>query len=285
MKKIVYFSLLFVFCSALSKDQNLNSSRMEGMAGAGMSILDVSNVSRNPASIGSNRILKSGDFDLRVQTTYKPNLLHEDIHENAVWIGSSLKSWIHCGFSVQQMRFSKIYYENSFAIALARNIGPRFYLGFSVVYNLNKLLNYNHVQNWNGHVGVLYIINEKLSLSFLGQNLLEDSFKVSQYDEGSPSFGIGSAYILSSSLRWVLDGYWHGLIQKSTYSNSRIEIRTGLEYSILPQTLWIRIGWKNSPVSQYFGIGYRKSNFSFDLSFGNYGRLGIVPQIDLGYVH
>lgn len=262
-----------------------NSGRMMAMAGAGLASIDITHISTNPAGILQRRA-SDGDLpDFLVQMAYKPNLLHDDVHENAIWVARSLKDWIHVGASFKQLRFHRTYYENIWSLALTRSFGRDFGLGISIDRSIRKVSGFASQAGWDLNVGSRSDLSSNWKLGIAVQGLIGSvSGEYMDFSNRfSPTGTVGVQCQLFPALNWVFDCTWrsHALVPQK--GSTRLALKTGFEYDILQDTLWLRAGWRSNPVGQFFGLGYRWNNFGIDLAFGNTGRTGMVPQIDLSY--
>lgn len=268
MYKLLAIFFLFPFCLCAGNDNYPVGASQAGMAGCGLTTVDIWGAGHNQATLA---FLDKPSFGLFAENRYA-------LSEMGLQAGAFAYPTASGTFAISLSHFGYEFYNESKAgVAFAKSFGPRFATGIQIGY-VNT-----HFGDIYGNVGVpvaeLGFFAEPYKNLFIGVHIFNlTRSKMAEYnDERLPTIlRAGLGYKLSERIFLAAE------TQKDMVNP--MQFRTGIEYLFMEQ-LYIRTGVSTSPQANQisFGLGYKTQRIRADIAFSTHQVLGISPHIGFVY--
>jgi hypothetical protein len=258
--------LQILICS-LTHAQEADSPRINGLAGAGITLSDHWSVLNNPAGIANENQFAAG---AGVQRNY----LLRELDKEYFSMVFPLKTIGVAGLAFSQYGYT-LYKQQQLSLCWSRSLARLIAFGFTV--------NYNQIQIGEGYgkknlvkfkAGFQYSLTRELHLAATIHNPLRS--KLSDFnDERTPAvFSMGLSYDFSKKLKIIAEGN-HG-------SDIPVLFRGGLEYLPYPNFI-LRGGLCGAPLTGAFGFGFIRKKMQFEISVSHHPQLGYSPSVSISY--
>ena len=255
----------YIFISFLGYSQQVIGSRAMALGGNGILLNDAWSVLSN---VGNTPLIN----EIQVATSYSvPYLVSEFQQQAFVGVVPLKKGGI--SFS-GQFSGKDLFRQQKIACGYGMKLSDKFTIGVGLNYQQLRVQNYGVNSMLTVDLGLVGIINEKLSvaaslLSVGGNNSIENQ-------ERFPSiFQIGARYQIQKQLQMYFT------LDKS--SNSKVNYRIGLEYEAFKNG-WFRTGAILNAKTIAFGFGYELPvKLRLDIGSQWQQTLGWTPTIGLIY--
>lgn len=262
--------LFFLFATLISHAANENfpvGATQAGMAGCGLTRVDVFAVNHNPGALA---YLKGPSLGLFAENRFVvPELnLQSGAFALPTKSGVFALNVTHFGYS--------LYNESKFGLAFAKSFGKRFAMGIQLAY-LNT-----HFGEDYGNKGVpiaeIGFLSEPYDNLFIGVHVFNlTRSKIADYnDEKLPTIIRAGAGLKLSERLLINAEAEKDLTLKPTY-------RAGMEYLFMEQ-LYLRLGASANPNQISFGLGYKTKKLRADIAFSTHQVLGISPHVGFVYM-
>ncbi|WP_028295579.1 hypothetical protein [Olivibacter sitiensis] len=205
---------------------------------------------------------------------HQRHFMNDDISTNGLLLGLPIGNSA-LGLQLANYGVDGLYSETRVGMAYARQFGPNLSMGTQLNFHQLQISRYVNTKVYSLDLGVRYLVNERWSLGLAGGNLANAAYEAEWAAELPMRLRLGAAYAMSPELLLVAD-------QVYSPNESRHDFRLGLEYSISNLVL-IRGGTALNPFMHFMGLGLHGNQFQLDFSSAIHRRLGVSPQIVLGY--
>ncbi|WP_131537155.1 PorV/PorQ family protein [Pedobacter nototheniae] len=263
--KIYSFLLILLSTSSLFAQNNLGP-RLTAMGNNGASTTDIWSLQANPAGI-------TGIVSPTISLNYIKHLFSNDVSTQALAVVIPLKKNF-VGLSFQRYGFSA-YSEMKIGFAYAKKFHNNLAIALNINYFQLKIINYGASNGFSVDIGLLYHLNEQLTLGAFVSNPSRQKYGSKEIEAKIPSnLNIGATYKTSDKL-----------LIASTITKilkEPIDVKVGLDYKIL-NILSLRAGLSIKPFKQYAGFGISYKKMLIDMATAYDPNLGYAPQIAIGY--
>jgi hypothetical protein len=263
---MTYRTLCLLFTLPLSTYGQVNPGpRITALGATGVALQDVWSLQANQAGLAA--ITRPV-----VSAAYKSEFFNSDLSTQSALIIFPYKGNVF-GISIQNYGFA-IYKEQRLAIAYAKNFGNTVFASLDFNYHQIKIRQYGSIQTYSFEAGLQCLPTDKL---VIGGHITNPG--LSNYQDNlnmiiPVSIEFGISYTFTSKV--LLNS---GIIKTL---GSTTDIRTGLEYSMIPG-LDFRGGFSANPFRQYAGFGCIYNRFHLDMAASSHAALGYSPQIAISY--
>lgn len=257
------FILLLISCESLA--QTYVGPSYQAMGQTGTALEGIYSLTANPAGLaGLNRI--------GVHLGYQYHFLSTDITTQAALLGvpTRLGTW---GLAVRRYGIDGAYHDTRSGFAFARRFGPRLSAGMSASYHQLYIPKYLSVYSFAVDMGIQYHFNQGSMIGFQYTNVGHADYGTTVYGTIPSFMKIGFSYPLASVLVTADLAY--------RFQNS-LSGHLGIAYGI-GEVFCLRGGLSVNPMRQHAGFGVRWQRFIFDTAATFHQRLGVSPQIGVGY--
>ncbi len=257
--------LIFLLISYESFAQAYVGPSYQAMGQTGTALRGIYSITANPAGL-------AGLEDIAMRVGYQHHFFSTDITTQAALLGipTRLGTW---GMVVRRYGMDGAYHDTKAGFAFARRFGPRLSAGMSASYHQLYIPNYLSVYSFAVDMGIQYRLEQGSTLGLQYTNVGNVDYGAAVYG-AIPSFvKVGFSYplamvTLAADLAYRLE---HGLSG-----------HLGVAYWI-GDILCLRGGWSVNPMQQHAGFGFRWQQFVFDAAATFHPRLGVAPEIGVGY--
>ena len=240
-----------------------------GMAGCGLTSVDIWGKSHNQATLG---FLKEPTLGLFAENRY-------GLSEMGLQAGAFAYPSESGTFALSVSHFGyELYNESKFGLAFAKSFGPKFSTGIQIGY-INT-----HFGDIYGNAGApvaeIGFYAEPVKNLFLGAHIFNlTRSKIAEYnDERLPTIiRAGLGYRLSERI------FISAETQKDLTTSA--VFRAGFEYLFM-ESLYVRTGLSASDNEQNqisFGLGYKTKRLRADIAFSTHQILGVSPHFGFVY--
>ena len=267
MKK--YFLLLLMIFPLIAAAQ-LENSISGSVSIAETSVADESQWAafHNPANLGYIQKTELGAtfenrFFIKALST---KIVQAAIPTDKINIGIALS---HFGFSV--------YHDILAGVALSRNYSDKFALGVSINYFTSYFVQESRYRGaLLGQIGANFNISENFNIGFNAFNPFLTNIKTETSVKKLPSvYSLGTRYFFAQNLAWRTQ------IDKDLNANYRFA--TGFDY-YFKDVFTIKLGiYDSNYLISCLGLGFRFSDFRFDINAEMHPQLGINTFAMLRY--
>ncbi|WP_262249248.1 hypothetical protein [Parapedobacter soli] len=237
----------------------------QAMGQAGTALQGIYSLTANPAGLAS--------LDhIAVNLGYQQHFLSADISTQAALLGgpTGLGVW---GVMLRRYGIDGAYHDTKANFAFAKQFGPRLSIGMSASYHQLYVPAYLSAYSLSVDVGVQCHLGQGGTIGLQYTNVSRADYGSTVYST-IPSFvRVGFSYPLSTATFTVDVAYRR---------ENRVGGHMGLAYWI-GDILCLRGGLSVNPMQQHAGFGIRWYRFLFDTAATFHPRLGMSPQIGLGY--
>jgi hypothetical protein len=166
-----------------------------------------------------------------------------------------------------------VYKEAQAGLAAAKRFGRHLSAGLQFNYlNVRIPEDPDNVQAFSFEGGLLWHLAENFSMG------VHYTHPFSQGDPSGmtdvPGFRIGECWHISEMVSWTCD------LEKQKAMSWLL--KSGLEFRPV-RSLFLRMGIRGFPFHPSGGVGFRFSNYSFDLAFSYFANLGFSPSASLTF--
>ena len=235
------------------------------MGQAGTALEGIYSITANPAGL-------AGLEDIAMSVGYEHHFFTTDITTQAALLGipTRLGTW---GMVVRRYGMDGAYHDTQAGFAYARRFGPHLSAGMSASYHQLYIPKYLSVYSFAVDMGVQYHFEQGSTLGLQYTNVGDADYGATVYGT-IPSFvKVGFSYPLAM-VTLAAD-----LAYRFEHSLSG---HLGIAYWI-GDVLCLRGGLSVNPMQQHAGFGFRWQQFVFDAAATFHPRLGMSPQIGVGY--
>lgn len=259
---------LFLCSALLVQGQNYPlGARQAGMAGCGVTTIDVWSAHHNQAALA---FLDKPAIGLFAENRY-------GLSELGLQAGTFAYPTASGTFGITLSHFGyELYNESKVGVSFAKSFGKRFATGIQIGY-VNKHFG-DLYGNQGAPVAEIGFFAEPYDNFFIGAHIFNlTRAKIADYnDERLPTIlRAGMGFKLSERLLIITEG------EKDL--TTKLLFRAGIEYLFLEQ-LYIRSGISSNPNEISFGIGYKTTRIRADIAFTTHQVLGISPHIGFIYL-
>lgn len=161
----------------------------------------------------------------------------------------------------------------AYALRLARNLTG----GVKLNYHSTRIAaeNYGRTGNITAELGVQMQVSKNVMVSSHLFNPFRARLNDFNDERLPTALRLGASYRISDEVYAALE-VEKDIEQKPTF-------RGGIEYQPV-DILYIRVGTSTEPTMFSFGLGFKFSNFQFDLAGSYHSLLGYTPQVSLTYL-
>lgn len=261
---ITFLTLFFITCSGFT--QNLTGARLVSMGNNNAAVNDTWNLTGNfnKNKPNSNPIIAIG---------YAKYFYQNELSTQSIKLVLPFKQH-EIGLSFQRYGIT-VYNEITAGASVAKNFGDQFSIGLRVNYHQLKIQNYGSALGFSVDAGVIYHLNNQLTIGFNINNPSKQTYNNSNVSIYLPSvFNVGIAYQAVSKI----------LIATTLTKNfnEKYDVGLGIDYKIL-EILSLRGGITIKPFKQYGGLGFDYKKFKLDLAVESDPYLGYSSQIGIAY--
>jgi hypothetical protein len=259
-----FFYILFILPLSIYGQIN-PGPRITALGVTGVALQDAWSMQANQAGLAA--IIKP-----MVSVAYKSEFFNPDLSTKSAVIIYPDRNNVF-GLSFQNYGFSA-YNEERIGIAYARNFGNTVFVALDFNFYQVKIPQYGSAQAYSFEAGIQFLPIDKL---IIGGHIANPNLSNYHYNLNTiipVSIEFGASYTFTDKLLFNT-----GIIKTL---NSTADVRTGLEYSMIP---WLKFrgGFSANPFRQYAGFGCKFANFYLDAAASTHSVLGYSPQIGISY--
>lgn len=243
--------------------------RSSGMGRASVALSDLWAICNNPAGLSTLKTSSAGIF-------YENRFMMKELGYKCAAAGVPLNFGV-IGVSAAQFGYSE-YNENKIGLAYSREFSPRLRLGIQLDYLMLKYADiYGSRQTFTFEMGLQSQITDKLCFGAYVFNPARVNIKASDDYKIPIVMRLGASYSITKDFVGVFE------IEDDT--DCGFSFRIGTEYRLI-DNFNIRAGVQTNPGIATFGIGYKVSFMTIDVSahmheiFGASMQAGLVFKID-----
>lgn len=242
------------------------SARFAGMGNAGLTLIDLWNVSGNQAGLAGLEHAVAGAY-------YQQHWLSPDLAMQGLAFALPVGKGT---FALSANSFGNdLYAQRTFGLAYAMKLSDGLRVGVQLDYlNLRLGDDYGSTSAITAELGVQAQLTERL---WIGAHLYNPNRATlgGPYDEKAPTvISAGLGYTFSDQV--VLTGEVSKDIDRSE------QYHAGIEYRPTP-ALFLRTGISTGPTKAHFGVGVRMGQLDLDLAAVMRSQLGLTPMVNLNY--
>lgn len=271
-----YQIVVCCFCSLLwwsatpCAAQKAQSARQIGLGGYAIAQRgDVGSLFSNPAGMG---------------VLDRPTLLlshryyhHQpDVSAQGLAIGTPTALGLFFGVSLFQYGLPEAYIHREAGVYLGRRFGPNLRIALGGTFRMLTIPGYVRHQDgqllFSAHLDMSSVLSIGLVLDGLSYNFTASDDNRHLRDPGVNARA-GIVYHFSDFLSLQMDLVYQ---QQDPFA-----VHGGLEYQLLPNWFWLRMGLRSSDLTPAGGLGVRWSRFRMDLGSDFHRHVGMSPQLDL----
>lgn len=268
MYKIILLALLFPLIATGGNDNYPVGASQAGMAGCGLTSVDIWSVHHNQAALG---YLSQPSMGLFAENRY-------GLKEMGLQAGAFAYPTASGTFGLSLSHFGyELYNESKVGLAFAKSFGSRFSTGIQIGY-INT-----HFGDLYGNAGApvaeLGFFAEPYKNLFIGAHIFNlTRSKIADYnDERLPT-------IIRAGLGLRLSERIFLATEAQKDIDNPAMFRAGIDYLFMEQ-LYVRAGILTSRQANQisFGLGYKTKRLRADVAFSTHQVLGISPHVGFVY--
>ncbi len=246
--------------------QNNLGPRLTAMGNNAAALTDVWSLQANAACI-------TGIKSPTIATSYVQHLVDTEIStQSAGFVFPYQNNFL--GISFQRYGFAA-YNDVKIGFAYAKKLSPQLALALNTNLHQLQISSYGSSNTFSVDAGLLYTPSPLFSLGFYTMNLSGQSFNSQQNLKIASSLHTGLSYK-------PIDKVLIALTISKIYEQS-IDVKTGIDYQLVPEFLNLRAGCSFKPAMQYAGLGIQLKQVQFDMAATYHNSLGYTPQIGISY--
>lgn len=258
--------LILLLISYESFAQTYVGPSQQAMGQAGAALEGIYSLTSNPAGL-------AGLEDAAVHIGYQHHFFSTDITTQAALLGvpTRLGTW---GVAARRYGMDGAYQDTQAGFAYAKRFGTQFSLGMSANYHQLYIPGYLSAFAFSADVGVQYHFDHGSIIGLQYSNV------------GNAGYGAEVSAAIPSFIRI---GFSYPLAMVTLAADLACRFKNGLGGHLgiaywIADVLCLRGGLSVNPMQQHAGFGVRWQQFVFDAAATFHPRLGVSPQIALGYV-
>ncbi|MGV3764215.1 hypothetical protein [Parapedobacter sp.] len=257
--------LLLLLISYESFAQTYVGPSQQAMGQAGTALEGIYSITANPAGL-------AGLEHIALSIGYQRHFFSADITTEAALLGipTALGTW---GLVVRRYGMERAYQDTKAGFTFARRFGPRISLGMSASYHQLYIPNYLSVYSFAVDMGAQYHFEQGSAIGFQYTNVGNADYGTAVYGTIPSLLKFGFSYPLAMVTLAADLAYRFG---------DGLSGHLGIAYWI-GDILCLRGGLSINPMQQHAGFGFRWRRFMFDVAATSHPRLGVSPQIGVGY--
>lgn len=257
--------LILLLISYESLAQTYVGPSYQAMGQTGTALEGIYSITTNPAGL-------AGLNHIAVSVGYQHHFFTTDITTQAALLGvpTRLGTW---GVMARRYGLSRAYHDTRVGFAFARRFGPHLSAGMSASYHQLFIPNYLSVSSLSVDMGVQYHFEEGSTVGLQYTNVGNANYGATLHGTVPSFVKVGGSYsvaavTLTADVAYRLESNFGGHL--------------GVAYWI-GDILCLRGGLTVNPMQQHAGFGLRWERFMFDAASTFHPRLGVSPQIGVGY--
>ena len=266
MNKLILLLFVLFYCASSAYAQYETGPKLTALGNNGAAVKDTWSLTSNVAGI-------TGTNKATIAIGYTKYLYDGNLNNQNLTAVLPINNY-YTGITIQRYGITE-YNEITAGAGLAKKFGDNLSIGIKANYHQLKILNYGIATTFSVDVGVIYQIDNQLSIGLYVNNPSKENYNHSNTPTQLPSnIHIGGAYQASDKILIV------AAINKDFIK--KIDVGFGLDYQLL-NSISLRGGINIKPFKQYGGIGINHKKFSLDFAIESDQSLGYSPQIAIAY--
>lgn len=257
--------VLLLLISYESFAQTYVGPSQQAMGQTGAALEGIYSITANPAGLAGLR-------HIAINVGHQHHFFATDITTQAALLGVPTK-WGTWGVVARRHGINGAYHDTKGGFAFARRFGPRLSAGMAASYHQLYIPKYLSVYSFTVDMGVQYRFEQGSMLGLQYTNVGDAGYGTTVYGTIPSFMKIGFSYPLAM-VTFAADLAYH--------VQHRLSGHLGVAYWI-GDILCLRGGLSVNPMQQHAGFGLRWHRFMFDVAATLHPRLGVSPQIGVGY--
>lgn len=257
--------VILLLISAKAYTQTYTGTRHQAMGGTGTALQEIYSLVANPAGL-------TGLERVTVNVAHQYHFFSTEITSQTALLGipTSLGTF---GLVANWYGLESAYKETYAGFAYAKRFGPAFSAAASIGTYQLRVPNYGVHHAFSADMGLQYQLNSGLIVGFHYSNMGNIAYN-HVYGDIPSRIRIGGSYRLGTVT----------VTSDAVYRiGQSVDSRMGIEYA-LAEPLLLRGGLSLNPFQQHTGFGVVWKRMLFDVAATFHPRLGMSPQIGVGYV-
>lgn len=257
--------LLLLLISYESIAQTYVGPNQQAMGNTGTALEGIHSLTANPAGL-------TGLSGIDVYLGYQRHFFSTAIATQAALLGipTRLGTW---GVAVRRYGMDGAYHDTRAGLTFARRFGPRLSVGMTANYHQLYIPTYLSVYSFAVDMGIQYRFDQGSIIGLQYTNIGEADYGAVVHGTIPTFIKVGFSYplatvILAADLAYRFENQLSGHL--------------GIAYWI-DEIFCLRGGLSVNPMRQHAGFGFRWRRFMFDAAATFHPRLGMSPQIGVGY--